>query len=154
MEEKKYSKIFFDGLNEWWAEQNSRDLQKHFQLPVNCLDGISPSSIEGHRLLAVDALEKLQITRLECNSLVGEAQKLQEEAQQAQAKAEQAQAQAQQAQAKAEQAQAHAQQAQAKAQQAQAQAELQLDLTLKSTTWRITEPIRKATDWLKYKFNK
>ena len=136
MEEKKYCKIFFDGLNEWWAEQNSRDLQKHFLLPVNCLDGISPSSIEGHRLLAVDAQKKLQIKLLECNSLVCEAQLLQEEAQQAQAQAEQAE------------------QARAQAEQARDQAELQLDFTLKSTTWRITEPIRNATDWLKYKFNK
>ena len=80
MVEKKYSKIFFDGLNEWWAEQNSRDLQKYFQLPVNCLDGISPSSIEGHRLLAVDALEKLRITRSECSSLVSEAEQAQAQA--------------------------------------------------------------------------
>jgi len=126
MEDKNYTKIFFDGLNEWWSEKGSNFLQRHFQIPVNCLDGISPSSIEGHRLLAVDAIEKLQVTQTECSSLVHKAQQLQVNAEQAQAQAE----------------------------QAQAQANLQLHLILNSTSWKVTKPIRKTTDWLKCMLNR
>lgn len=68
------------------------------------------------------------------------------QAQQAEERAQQAQAQVQQAEERAQQAQAQAQQADALASTAMAQ----LDAVYKSTSWRVTAPMRFAVDSLSF----
>jgi len=56
---REYKHVLFDGLNDWWLRPDQLELEKHFRLPPNCLDSISPSSIYQHEKLALDSLQEL-----------------------------------------------------------------------------------------------
>jgi FkbM family methyltransferase len=127
--EAGYRFAYFDGLNRFYVAAEHEELHASFAVPPNFFDGFA-----------------LSTTCFFSRQVANEVLQAETRAQQAEARAAQAQARATQAQARATQAQARATQAEVKAQQAEAeviQTLTQLNAVYASTSWRITEPLRK-----------
>lgn len=114
-----YTKVFFDGLNEWWLERHSLELQKHFQIPVNCLDGITPIALVQHQQMAQAALEETTAIRMESAQLVAEADRLRTNAECRQLEAE----------------------------ERVLQVENIVEALRSSTSWKVTKPLRRVSRW-------
>ena len=114
-----YTKVFFDGLNEWWLERQSLELRQHFQIPVNCLDGITPIALVQHQQMARAALEEVTAIRMESAQLVAQADRLR----------------------------ATAESCQLEAEERALQAENVIKALRSSASWKVTRPLRGASRW-------
>ncbi len=130
---KEYSYVYFDGLNRFYVSPEHPELVEAFGAPPNVFDGF---------VLGGTASQPF------CSLVSSRAEQAEANAQQAEARAEQAEARAEQAEARAEQAAVKARQAEVKAEQAEAKAqhaESNVHAFLHSTSWRITGPLRLAS---------
>lgn len=78
LEDHQYLHAYFDGLNLFFVAAEHKDLLKHFQIPVNCLDGFTKfdcgttqmlGAIEGAKRKLENAKSKIQGTESEIAAL-------------------------------------------------------------------------------------
>lgn len=60
-----FSEVYFDGINAWFAREESLDLRRHFRIPVNQLDGFMLFDPEKEQLQLEVAARRRFIARLE-----------------------------------------------------------------------------------------
>jgi len=138
--EKDYSFVYFDGLNRFYVHRDRPELLDSFISPPNIFDGfvLSGSASQPFCQLIVDKVRQAEAKAQQADA---KAQQAEDQARHAEAHAQQAEAHARQTEAHARQAEAHAQQAEAHAQQV----ELALVAMHNSSSWRLTEPLRKLS---------
>lgn len=146
---KGYSYVYFDGLNRFYISPDHLELVEAFSAPPNVFDGFV---LSGTASQSFCSLVNSRVQQFEGKALLAEAQveRAEAEARQSEARSEQAKELAQRAEFRAEQAEDLALRAEFRAEQAEAKtklAESNVHALLCSTSWRITMPLRLASQF-------
>jgi FkbM family methyltransferase len=151
-----YEYVYFDGLNRYYVAVEHGNLKAAFKAPPNVFDDFVRSDrLESERRAqeAEAMVKEVEQWASQAEARAQEAEtkarQVEARAQEVETKARQVEALTQQAQQQAAQLEVRARKAETKARQAEkraAQAEASLQEVFSSSSWRVTQPLRRLTD--------